>query len=194
MNNPKEIEIPMGHHRLSYVLSGPVLVSLGGTPIKTLEGSGTAVLRRVSGILEFDYTEPKKRNEIMVVTRPVELYEEMDNVPPPAPAEPDNYLARLREQVRLSMGVVRENFAQRTSIYEIGEVDKFEEDLIEEEKQSRQEKAEEAKRAKAAKDAQGDEGSSGSSSQQKSGDQPSSAAEPQPRGGSSTAAKGENSQ
>lgn len=122
-------ELPFGFHRLSYATTAPILLSLGGTPLKAVNGSGTLTLRRCGGILEVD-NPGKAKYSIDVTTKESVEGEQFDELPPPQPAPPPNYLAKIRQQVKQSMGIVREEFAdQGKSIYETGDVDIFEEDL-----------------------------------------------------------------
>lgn len=143
-----KIELPKGNHQLKYATREPVLLSLGGTPIATLSGSGRLVLRGVQGILETD--PPKAKVGLEVITRKNEG-EEFDDLPPPQPAPPSNFLMALRQKVKMSMGIIREEFADHQSIYEAGyEDDVFEEERSEYQKKLREEAAREAAEAETA--------------------------------------------
>lgn len=116
-----------GNHTIRYACKEPILVSVDGQPIGAFPaGCGKFNLRNTEGKLEFD--PPKAKVRIDIVTRE-NNGEVFDDVPPPQPAPPPNYLAALRQKVKMSMGITREAFAEHRSIYEvIDDLETFEED------------------------------------------------------------------
>ena len=81
------------------------------------------------------HIKQKSPNPIVVSIQDIEIEEPHDDLPPPAPAEPDNVLARLRETVRREMGVQREAFLEADpgfTGYEIDDDDpgEFEEEIL----------------------------------------------------------------
>ena len=135
------MKLDFGTHRIEYTTTAPVLVSLDDQPIGVLTtGKGKVVLRRVAGTLSVDNPH-KAKLDWKIKSRKLTEGEELDDLPPPAPAAPSNYLARLRQAVADTMGTTREAFAEYTSIYEHGEVDLFEEELTEAQSASQAEKA-----------------------------------------------------
>lgn len=121
------MKLKRGHHTITYATPQPVLLSVNGQPATYLRaGSGRLTLRDMEGEISFD--PPKVKVQLDVVTRDNKT-EQTDDIPPPAPTPPPNYLAALREKVKRSMGVTREAFADFKSVYEvIDNLDDFEED------------------------------------------------------------------
>ncbi|AXL15617.1 hypothetical protein [Microviridae sp.] len=160
MTSQNEYELPFGTHRIKYATTAPILINLQNDPVRALPpGSGTLVLRNCEGLLSVDNTAPKVPFKFDITTRKQEKGEKVDNLPPPQPAPPDNYLAQIREKVRQSFGVIREDFASQPTMYEQGDVDLFEEDLKElkkeewKKKQAEKKAAEEEAAAEADKEA-----------------------------------------
>lgn len=110
------MKLEQGNHRINYTSPKPFLLVIDGKPIKICEaGSGTVRVRNVSGKLSADPQSVKPDFEVL--TRPAGV-EAVDDAPTPPPAPPPNFLAAMRQQVRQSMGVTREAFAEHRTIYE----------------------------------------------------------------------------
>lgn len=105
-----------GNHRIDYTASQDFLLSVGGQPFKICKaGSGVVRIRNASGKLSVD---PQKAKVDFQVRTHETNDEPRDNEPTPPPAAPPNYLAAMRQQVRQSMGVTREAFADIKTTYE----------------------------------------------------------------------------
>lgn len=132
----------------------PLLICINEIPIRAFP-AGTARLRFRThdehDSLTIQPTELKKPYGVSLEVRNRQKGETLDDLPPPQPVPPDNYLAMVREKVRQSMGINRENFADddRPSIYEVPD----DADLIFEETEEDRRK-EAAKAAKAKKEAE----------------------------------------
>ena len=137
MQGKQEFEVNEGVHRISVVSTFPLLVSFNDTPVKSVT-NGKFVVRSKNGIISIDPSEPKKPYKFEIeASRPTQDGEAFDDIPPPDPAPPSNYLQAMRQKVRQQMGVIREDFASHRSQYEIGEA----EPLFEEEEQQKREEA-----------------------------------------------------
>lgn len=125
----KNIELVGSSHTLTGTSQESVLLSWQGTPIGLVKGAFKVALRG-SGTLSID-NPGKKQLHYDVKTKNELLGEPVDDREVPNPAPPQNWLLAMRQRIRNEMGTTREAFAERMSIYEIGDVDSFEEDLIE---------------------------------------------------------------
>lgn len=135
MNGKQTIQLAYGTHRINYATSFPILLSVNDEPLEAVQpGSGRVVLRKFSGTLQLDPTEPKKPFKFAVTSNLSQPGETVDQAPPPQPTPPSSYLAKVRQQVRNSMGLMREEFDRGPTIYETGDVNLFEEDLVSKQK------------------------------------------------------------
>lgn len=107
--------------------SQEVLVVWQGIPLGTSKGRSKWSLRG-SGKLEID-NPGKGTLDCQVTTKQKFVGEHLDKKAPPEIAPPVNWLQAMRRKIALEMGTTREAFAERMSIYEMGDVDVFEEDL-----------------------------------------------------------------
>ena len=125
-----EETLPWGTHRIEYNTTFPILLSMDGEPVAVLNGEGKKVLRNMAGNLTLDVTEPKKPYGFRIQSRQGWKGEKMDDLPPPQPPAPDNYLQMIRQKVRQQMGIIREEpFNRGQTMYELGDIDVFEEDF-----------------------------------------------------------------
>lgn len=148
-----KIDLEYGIHKIEVVNTYPLLISLNDEPIRALKGGNHRfVLRGAVGGLQVDPTEAKTPYQISITSRPSQKGEQMDDLPPPQPAPPDNFLAKIREQVRQSMGVTREAFSEFQTPYEMGDTELFEEELAEKGKRLRKEAQKQADQEKAAQE------------------------------------------
>lgn len=130
MKGKQTIELPYGTHRIEYATPHPILLSVDDRPVEAINtGSGRVVLRKFQGTLQLDPTEPKAQFKFDVTSKKSQPGETVDDVPPPQPAPPSNYLAKIRQQVKDSMGIMREEFDRGRTMYETGDIDLFEEDM-----------------------------------------------------------------
>lgn len=125
-----------GVHRINYALPFPALVSIGSQPVATIgPGKGKHVFRTYEPYdFEIDVTDAKTKWGLGITSKPTQLGEEFDDLPPPEPPAPDNYLQMMRVRVRQEMGIMREEFTRGRSPYEMGVIDTFEEDLLSQQK------------------------------------------------------------
>ena len=129
-------DLEFGNHRITVTCTEAVLLSLDGQPFKALSpGTNRVDLRQTSGQLEADSTG-KAKVHLQVTSRATPQGEKLDDLPPPAPPTPDNFLQMMRLKVRQQMGVTREAFTEFTTPYEDAPP-VFEEDLPEYLKQQR---------------------------------------------------------
>ena len=116
-------------HTVILAAQEPVLLSWQGTFFDTAQGACKVRLRG-SGTLSIDNPNKGVLN-VDIKTKQQFTGEELDDLPPPEMAPPANWLQAMRQKIRNEMGTTREAFAERQSIYEMGDVDLFEEELTE---------------------------------------------------------------
>lgn len=120
MKGKHDQNLPLGFHVVKLDTSAPVLLSLGEQPF----GIYPAGKHRIrvglgEGTLSIDPSEPKALYNIEVHTKPAQRGETFDDVPPPAPPPPSNQLMAIRQAVKMSMGIIREEFADTgRTVYE----------------------------------------------------------------------------
>jgi hypothetical protein len=124
-----EHDLTQGHHRLEVNTTIPLLVCIDEQPVAAIAPGKFNKAFRGKGKLTVQPSDAKTLYGCKVISSHYTEYEKVDDIPPPAPPAPENFLAQIREKVRQSMGVTREGFAEHRSIYEMGDVDVFEEDL-----------------------------------------------------------------
>ncbi len=130
-----EQQLDLGVHRVQIKTPAAALVSLNDEP-QHMAGIGThKIVLRGSGKLSVD-VGGKEKPIVTITSKMTTEGEQVDDLPPPQPAPPSNALQQIRQKVKQAMGVTREAFADRTSIYEMGDVDVFEEDLQNEKQQN----------------------------------------------------------
>lgn len=166
LTGKQNIELERGNHRIEVANTFPLLISFNDVPVRALQpGQHKFVLKTGSGVINIDPTEPKLPYGFEVHSRRSTLGEEVDDLPPPAPPSPDNYLQMIAMQVRQSMGVIRENFEERPSLYETDNAMFEEEEAAAIKEFNKKKKAEEAKKAKEAENSavqrQNEEGGGG---------------------------------
>lgn len=123
-----ELTLTPGKYRVSYLCPSQVLMSLDDAPMAVLKGSTKTTLTvRKDTKVSLDPTGKEGYKFDVALQSPVA--EHTDDVPPPAPVPPSNYLMAVREAVRQSMGIIREEFADHKTIYEVvDDLDVFEEE------------------------------------------------------------------
>lgn len=105
-----------GNHRIDYTAKQDFLLSVDGRPFKICKaGKGVVRIRNASGKLSVD---PQKASVDFQVSTHLTNDEPRDEAPTPPPAAPPNFLAAMRQQVRQSMGITREAFADHKTTYE----------------------------------------------------------------------------
>lgn len=119
--------IEEGFYRIQVASSFGLLISVNEQPVVAIKGNFARTLRLPEGKLSIDPADPKKDYHFECSHAPLNRYDKVDDLPPPQPAPPTNWLAQMRAKVRQSMGVMREDFAERSSIYET-DAQLFEED------------------------------------------------------------------
>lgn len=124
MIGKQSIALARGHHRIRVETAYPLLLSAGGEPIRALAAGSHSFVSRLNDPVELqvDPTEPKAPYSLLIASKEIPYGEKTDDIPPPEPPAPDNYLQQLRYKVRQQMGVTREAFADRQSPYEIGDM------------------------------------------------------------------------
>ena len=125
MKGPQKIEVPYGTHRIEYATTGPILISLNGTPETVINGKGKLLLRGMEGAIETNPTD-KGEYKLSISTKARPKDEIRDNQPPPEPKPPSNYLQALRQRVQQEMGSMTERFG--TTSYERAYDGTFEEE------------------------------------------------------------------
>lgn len=127
LKGKQQFKLEYGVHRFNYVAPFPVLVSVDDVPVSIIgSGKGKAVWKG-EGTISLDPTD-KDAYGFAITSKLTSKGEQQDDLPAPDPAPADNYLAMMREKVRQQMGITRENFTQMPSLYEMGNIDVFEED------------------------------------------------------------------
>lgn len=123
-------ELKHGFHRVEISTKFPVLVSLGNDIVDAVGiGKHTLVIRNRGGRLSIDPSDPKGVYGLSIKSRDSQKGEAFDDLAPPDPAPPNSYLAKLRLKVKNSMGIIREEFADRKTMYEVVDnLDEFEEE------------------------------------------------------------------
>lgn len=123
-----EITLEPGKHRVSYLCPTNVLMSVNDRPMAILKGSSKTTLTvRTETKISLDPVGKEPYTFQASLMAP--LSEDTDDVPPPQPAPPTNYLQAVRERVRASMGIIREEFADNRTVYEVfDDLDQFEEE------------------------------------------------------------------
>lgn len=114
-------------HTAHIIAQEECLVSWQGDPLGIVKGASKVRLRG-SGTLSID-NPSKKVVKVSLNTKQDFAGEKLDDLPPPDIAPPSNWLQAMRQRIRNEMGTTREAFAERMSIYEVGDVDLFEEEL-----------------------------------------------------------------
>ena len=127
LKGKQTFDLPYGVHRFNYIAPFPILVSHNDEPVGIIGGGKGKTIWRGEGTISLDPTD-KDAYGFNITTKVTTPKEAQDHEAPPEPAPADNYLAMMREKVRQQMGIIRENFAERPSIYEMGNIDVFEED------------------------------------------------------------------
>ena len=137
-----EQQVAPGQHRLQINTKFPLLISLDNEPQHVaVPGKNKLIIRtEEGGILQIDPSDPKSEYGLTVTPYAQSKYDPVSDKSPPERPAPNNYIARLRQMTRDQMQILREEFADQRSIYEIGDVDRFEEQLSQE--QNEKEKAE----------------------------------------------------
>lgn len=125
----------------------PTTLKVAGAPIASFPIGVTSTRIRVpDGELELS---GDKDAFVEITTRDLQSGETVDDLPPPEPVQPSNYLAKMRNAFRQQLGVTRESFLERDVDlpgYEIEEEEvMFEEEQAELEKVSQKMKEEEEK-------------------------------------------------
>lgn len=123
-------------HTARIVSQGDVLISWQGVPLDVSKGA-VRVRLRGSGTLSID-NPTKGKLKVETKTKQEFAGEALNEDPVPQIAPPQNWLQAMRQRIQTEMGTTREAFASQRSIYELGDVDVFEEDLIEQAKQDQQ--------------------------------------------------------
>ena len=109
MKGPQKIEVPYGTHRIEYATTGPILLTLNGTPETVINGKGKLLLRGMEGAIETNPTD-KGEYKLSITTKARPKDEIRNDAPPPEPPAPTNYLQALRQRVRDEMGSMTERF------------------------------------------------------------------------------------
>ncbi|AXL15094.1 hypothetical protein [Microviridae sp.] len=139
MKGKQQFTLEHGTHKFAYTVPFPVLVSVNDVPVQVLNtGSGKAVLRNMKGTVTIEPSEPKGVYNIDIRSNLYPRDEIRNNEAPPQPAPSPNFLTAMRQKVKMSMGIIREEFADQRTIYEIGD-----EEVIDTLRQNAQSKAEE---------------------------------------------------
>lgn len=151
MKGKQNFEMIAGHHRITAATVSPILLSVNEEPWQVLSpGNRTFTLKLDEACkLSLDPTD-KAEYRFDVKSWETTKAEPTDNRPIPNPPPPNNFLKKLRVQIRREMGLTREDFAQRSSIYEVDQVFDdvpFEEQETQQEKQQYAERIAEAKLA-----------------------------------------------
>lgn len=121
MKGKQEFEMLPGHHQVTSATTFPILLSINAAPYQVLNGNQKFVVKlEEAQTISLDPTEPKREFKFDVRTFPAHRYEQIDDREVPAPPPTSNYLKALRAQVRMQMGLTREDFAEQPSIYQIG--------------------------------------------------------------------------
>lgn len=124
MQGKHEITLQEGVHRIKTDATFPLLISLDDQPVRATSPGSQRFIVRGAGKLSIDPSEPKKPYGFNVLAwRPSQKGEQLDDIPPPDPAPPANYLQAMRQKIRQQMGVIREDFNARPSIYELGDAE-----------------------------------------------------------------------
>ncbi|AXL15089.1 hypothetical protein [Microviridae sp.] len=126
MKGKQSFEMIAGTHRISTATTHPILLSVNEEPNTVVPvGDKVTVIRLDKPCtVQLDPSEPKKEYKFDVKSWPTDLRSEsIDNRPIPNPPAPNNFLKALRAQVRQSMGLTREDFADRSSLYEVNDRD-----------------------------------------------------------------------
>lgn len=118
---PSKFILPHGTHKIRYQTTTPILLSVNEQPVRALNtGSGSFTLRNFEGTLSVDPSEPKQPYGLEIKTREFVKGEEFDEAPVPQPAQSPNWLTQMRERVKMSMGIIREEFAEQgRTMYEV---------------------------------------------------------------------------
>lgn len=119
--------LPYGNHRIVIGTPVPLLVSVDDDPVRTLAPGNHRFVVKGGGKLSLDTTDAKAEFTCKITSRRSQPGEEINDDPPPQPPAPENFLQQIRMKVRQQLGVTREAFAERSSIYET-DTELFEED------------------------------------------------------------------
>ncbi|AXL14837.1 hypothetical protein [Microviridae sp.] len=136
MKGKQNFHMIAGHHKITAATTMPILVSIDEAP-ETVINPGTSkhtLALTKPCLVSLDPSDPKKEYRFDVKSFETNLIEEpTDDRPIPNPPPPNNFLKQLRVQVRRSMGLTREDFADRQSLYEVNTMDADEVPFEEEE-------------------------------------------------------------
>ena len=131
MKGKQEIRLTRGQNKLQIAAPTPILLSLNDAPLRVVQGNATWIgTIEEDSLLSIDPSDNKAEYHVDIDHYNGSRFEKRDDIPPPPPPAPDNYLQMLAIKVRQQMGIMRENFAERTSIYEMGDIDDWEEDQL----------------------------------------------------------------
>lgn len=144
-----ETPLENGFHVVSIETTCPLLLSVAHEPVSVVNvGSSRVTLRNVEGPLSVDPSDPKGLYKIDIKSKLHPKGERFDDVAPPAPPPPSNMLMAIRRSVKMSMGIIREEFAdQGKTKYEImgDDFNVFEEERDAERERVKKELEEDAK-------------------------------------------------
>lgn len=110
-----------GTHRIKYTATCPMLFSADEKPVHAVNtGSGSFTLRNFKGTLSVDPSDAKQPYNVEINSKEFVKGEQFDDKPVPMPLQSPNWLTQMRERVKLSMGIMREEFAEQgKTMYEV---------------------------------------------------------------------------
>lgn len=128
MKGKQDFQLAVGHHTINAATPIQILVSVNDQPEHVIPpGNSKFVLKVEQPVkVSLDPADAKSQYKFEFRSHGAQRNEHFDDRPLPNPPPPNNFLKKLRVNIRRQMGLIREDFADYPSMYEIeGDPDKI---------------------------------------------------------------------